>query len=182
MDNKYLGYYTQAVQDLIEVTMEATKGIYFETAQVTTNNFEKFKEQTEEAGFMTVSSEGCEETIYGSALINIRARLWHDIMHLEHDLSFSAEDEIQVAKLQGEQVQKLVYAKYGHTRAVMARLLVEMDIIEQVKYYQECKMFVPYQEAYIKRAFIDSLESSGKFKEYSDILTKLPFNTYMLVS
>jgi len=81
--------WNKAINLLIEVIDYEVKDYKFKVASKTTNNFEKFKEETEKNGYILVSSEGCDNTIYKHPYINIKARVFHDKYHLIHNLDFS---------------------------------------------------------------------------------------------
>lgn len=142
-----------AVRDLTEFIVHRTQGINFVVANKTTDSFKKFKEESTRDGFITVSLEGCDNSIYGNVYINVLARVWHDEIHLKHNLNFMEFDETIVAKVQQEEVFQFIKAKYGCTRAYYASKLIWIDIYEQVVYYRNTKEFVENQYEFVFNKF-----------------------------
>lgn len=151
--NRIQKIYEVAVRDLTEFIVAKTKDSKFIMNETTTNNFDKFKEEYNEDGFITVSLEGCNNTIYGNAYVNVLARVWHDEIHLRHNLDFTGQDEIVVAKVQQDEVFQFIKKKYSNTRAYYASKLIWIDIYEQVIYYKETKQFVEHQETFVLNKF-----------------------------
>lgn len=147
--------FNQAVTDLTEYVICVTKDDKFVVADKTTNNYEVFKAETKQNGYITVSSEGCETSIYGNSYINILARVWHDKIHLEFDLDFSEHGETIVANIQQLEVRQFIGAKYNEDRGYYAGLLIWLDIYEQVIYYKETGKFVENQLEFIKNRFME---------------------------
>jgi len=54
---------------------------------------------SEEGVMVAIYSGHGETAIYEDEMSNIRFRFWHDIVHLEHNLSFSHEDEQKAAMI-----------------------------------------------------------------------------------
>lgn len=145
--------YKVAVRDLTEFIVQRTKDSKFVMNETTTNNFLKFKEDSNDNKFITVSLEGCTNTIYGNEYVNVLARVWHDEIHLKYNLDFTEFDEKVVAKVQQEEVFQFIKNKYSDIRAYYASKLIWLDIYEQVVYYKETGQFVEHQEAFIFNKF-----------------------------
>jgi len=121
----------------------------------TTNNYKKFKKETLETGIMLVSSEGCENTIYTDKKFNIIARVWHDHVHLKHDLDFSYKCEITTAQHQIDEIVRYMDAR--GTDCVMqndVKELIYHDIITQAKYYKNTGEFVNNQYKFVYSHFL----------------------------
>ena len=133
----------------------------FEIKESTTNSFKAFKLEVEaNKGKMFVSSEGCENTIYGNSYLNILARAWHDEVHLALNLGFSLEEEFVVADRQAREVFS---STEDEQLAEDMSKLIELDIKAQGVYYDKYKEFVPHQYNFVKRLFIVScLNASSK--------------------
>lgn len=145
--------FNQAVRDLTEFVIHRTSGIAFTMSETTTNSFKEFKDETiRNNNVMNISLEGCTNTIYGNEYINVLARVWHDDIHLKHNLNFMEHESI-VAKVQREEVFQFIRAKYDHIRAYYVGVLIWLDIQEQVRYYKEKGEFVDNQYEFILTKF-----------------------------
>ena len=130
----------------------------YSIASKTTDNFDKFVAETKANGYITISLEGCENTIYktekdSGVVYNILARLWHDTHHLNSHLGFSANDEVEVCNLQiGEFLDWHISKGYGDmygTNIDNAIKIIKADIVGQLEYYTKFKQFVPNQIKFI---------------------------------
>jgi len=158
MKNDLEEAYNQAVYDLTEFIVHRTKNSKFVVSEATTNNFKEFKEETiKNQGVINISLEGSDNTIYGNKYVNTLARVWHDEIHITHNLSFNEFDEAVVAKVQKEEVYQYFKNKGVYFRGFLASHLIYLDIMEQVKYYKENKEYVVNQNDFIKKAFVNSL-------------------------
>lgn len=160
---KTLGQFTQAVLDIQEVVNVVTLGVSYKTAKKTTNNFETFKAQHMRDGYMIISEEGCEDTIFTSPLENIKARVFHDMLHLAYDLGFTASEELKISAIQGELIYTHVCSKYGVERAKLAQLVMELDIGGQVIYYDLHREFVSNQQQFVFNLFLE-IDSFADFE------------------
>lgn len=150
--------YNQAVYDLSEFITQRTKNVEFKVSDFTTNSFKKFKEETRlNGGIINVSLEGSETSIYGNKYINTLARVWHDMMHLEYNLSFNSHDEKTVGKIQKEEVFKYFKEKGISYRGYLAGALIWIDIVEQVNYYNETGEFVENQVEFVRTKFLEGV-------------------------
>lgn len=104
-----------------------------------------------------MSLEGSETSIYGNKYINTLARVWHDLIHIEYNLSFNETDEAIGAKTQKEEVYQYLKFRIGALRAHYAGTLIWLDIIEQVKYYNETGLFVENQSEFITAKFMEAM-------------------------
>jgi len=143
-----------AVTDLTRAVIELTDGTEFHTAKTTTNNYNKFVDEVWKDGYITVSEEGCKYSIYDNEYVNIRARLFHDLVHFNYKLDFSLEDEIKVAKIQCELIETHLKDSIPRTRVDNACWLLFLDIVKQAEYYYKHKQFVVNQKDFIYQHFI----------------------------
>ncbi len=130
----------------------------FSIAPTTTDNFDKFVAETEANGYMTISLEGCENTIYktddcSGVFYNILARVWHDTHHLNSHLGFSANDEKIVCDLQIQEfldwcIDNNLGDEYK-SDVSNAIKIIKADIVGQLEYYDKFKQFVPIQINFI---------------------------------
>jgi hypothetical protein len=153
--------FRQAVSDLKECINEFTKHSKYVVACKTTNNFSKFKADTLEKGYIVVSREGCANTIYGSEEMNIKARVWHDEIHLATNLNFSKEAELKVSKIQEAFVYAYVSYHHGEERAEEARRLIGLDIAGQSLYYAKHKEFLDDQFAFIYKTYTEGFDADS---------------------
>ena len=142
-----------AITLLTEFIVHRTKNIEFKVVETTTNNYEEFKEQSKNG--LEISSEGCKNSIYGNAYINILARVWHDDVHLLIEKDFSLEDEIEVCEMQIDELLRW-YINTGRSDSQLLLdtvLLIEIDIKRQREYYEKHKEFVENQMKFVKHLF-----------------------------
>jgi len=146
----------RAVNALESFIKHTTEGVAFATAKTTTNNWEKFKAEVERDGFITISTEGCENTIYSSPGMNVYARLWHDITHLRLQADFTVAGEDMVTDAQ-EHSLKLWMVQQGYDPRVIehAGNVLHADIMGQADYYQKYNRFVPYQRVFVMNRFLN---------------------------
>lgn len=148
----------QAIYDLSEFIVDRTKTTTFKVSEHTTNSFKAFKaEVVANNGIINVSLEGSETSIYGNKYLNTLARVWHDLIHIEYNLSFNEADETVVARIQKEEVYQDLKFKVGVLRAYYASTLIWLDIMEQVKYYNETGLFVDNQIDFISNKFMEAI-------------------------
>ena len=149
--------YKMGVMMIINFLEFRTKDLYYATAETTTNNFEAFKKETKDDGYITVSRDGCENSIYGEARLNILARLWHDIWHLELNAPFDADGEELVAEAQCQEMTDWLRSENVTERSIeAARNILYRDIMAQVEYYAKYNRFVPHQELFIKNDYLNN--------------------------
>jgi hypothetical protein len=90
---------------------------------------------------LPVYDGGSETSIFSSKEVNIAARAWHDQTHLVYNLSFSVEDEIQVARIQCNNLMTAGFKRYIN--------LIWCDVVGQVLFYDKYKMYVRDQNAFV---------------------------------
>lgn len=128
----------------------------FKLVDQTTNNFETFKNEVKINGYMLVSNEGNEKTIYTKPYYNTIARVWHDTVHLNTDLNFSLEDETIVAYFQIAELEEYGDNNgYNRTTVEDAKELIYHDIIGQANYYKKTNSFVDDQKKFVYSKFLN---------------------------
>ena len=148
--------YKMGVMMIINFVQHKTKYVYFETSSKTTNDFDKFKAKVKEDGFITVSREGCTGTIYRDSEINVRARLWHDLWHLELNAPFDAAGEELVAEAQCQEMTDWLRTQKVTDKSIeAARNILYLDIMAQVEYYERYARFCKYQEIFIMNKYLN---------------------------
>ena len=90
---------------------------------------------------LPVFDGGCDKTIFTDKAVNLAARAWHDNTHLVYNLSFSVEDEIQVARIQCDNIARAGLERY--------RNVIWLDVVGQVLFYDKYKMYVKDQNAFV---------------------------------
>ena len=136
---------------LIEHTIERKiHGVKYEIKETTTNSWEAFKKEISQGNFY-VSAENCENTIYSKPEMNIKARVWHDLIHLSEDLSFSLFDEILVCNFQMDDVEEVgKQFNYPEETIVLARSIIYTDIVKQAEYYSSKGKFIAHQKSFVQ--------------------------------
>ena len=152
----------QAIDDLSFAIMHLSQNINFEIHKETTNNFEAMKNDYEKTKILKVSSYGSENSIYKNKYINILARVFHDKIHLQHNLNFSKEDEISVARIQFAIVKNFLLKHTTYENATNAAMLLFIDIKDQVDYYYKYNKFVKNQYKFVEKKFYKYLKKENK--------------------
>lgn len=166
-----LPIFKQAVQDLTQAVCSLYGGIVFDVQPKTPNNYEKLKEQFKTHGYISISNEGCDNTIYGNSFVNILARVWHDRWHLTLDLDFSLDNERKVAIKQYEECYMYLLGRIGRYRALKASMLLFIDIVAQAEYYELFEEYVDNQLQFVSNLFDDYIfygEWRAHHKKYDD--------------
>ena len=88
-------------------------------------------------GSLPVFNGASDSSIYKCNDANFLFRVQHDLIHLQHNLSFTLENEIKVATIQADQLSDLGYFETSN--------LVYLDIVAQAIYYSIEKKFVSNQ-------------------------------------
>lgn len=129
--------------------------IGYKVEDMTTNNFQKFKDEILNKGYMSISLDGCNKTIYESVGYNVLARYHYDTIHYDYDLDFSLEDETKVCQIQIEQITSFMQ-KEGYTNQVIsyASELIYLDIIAQGYFYKHNNKFLDDQYEFIYDLFL----------------------------
>lgn len=92
--------------------------------------------------FIPIASYGQDTSIYGER-INTYFRFWHDVCHIENNLSFSYEDEIKVSNMHIKQAEDEGLSK-------LAIAILKIDTIGQTEYYKIHKKFIDNQLAFVQ--------------------------------
>lgn len=90
--------------------------------------YEAVRTQAERYGIYWVFGGGSDDTIFSCKEVQLAYRAWHDSIHLRHELDFSKESELAVAKLQE------IYA----LRAGMPErdaMLLRLDLEAHIEYH-----------------------------------------------
>lgn len=107
--------------------------------EFTPTTFQEMREEYLKTNVLTIWTGACNNTIYGDPEINLLARAWHDWTHFNYNLSFEPLDEVQVGILQMKELpQDWLFEK----------LLVHIDVIGQVMYYQQNGKFPDNQRLF----------------------------------
>lgn len=142
----------KAISDFLDNRPTKYYALSFEK---TTNNFEIFKKEFEQNGYMTVYGGACEKSIYESEVTNIFGRVWHDEIHLKHDLDFSLESEKTVAQYQITELELFLANEcYSLETILDAKEVLYRDIVGQVEYYYEKGDFVENQKEFVYSRFL----------------------------
>ena len=142
----------------IQAFLNQYEGNYkFKLVDKTTNNFNTFKNETLKNGYMLVSNQGNDKTIYDHAKYNVIARVWHDNIHLKHNLDFSVHDEKIVGFLQMEEIETFLDKRGVCTCDILdVKEILYHDVIGQVSYYETKKQFVNNQRKFVFARFLNN--------------------------
>lgn len=111
-------------------------------------SFDQFKENTRlNGGTMHISSDFCENTIFGDPEINVMFRAWHDEVHLKLNEGFDYMAEARVAFAQISELPEDWREE---------KLLILSEVIGQAAYHEKTGEFVDNQ-----RDFTFNLLSEG---------------------
>lgn len=81
-----------------------------------------------------VSRDNCANTIYGNEWSNVCFRMWHDLLHMEHHLDTTFEDELEVG---AHHVLEAI-VEFG-SESIEARLMYIDTILQTVCFYKHDK-------------------------------------------
>lgn len=104
-----------------------------------------------------VADYGCDKSIYGDNLINIKFRFWHDVTHLELDQGFSVSGETSVIEAHLSEAREFGLSE-------LAMRILEADTIGQVLYYDKFKCFVDNQAAWLDSCLQHGIKKALGFK------------------
>lgn len=128
--------FSQRLNDWIK---NRTENIMFVSGNFPEVDFKTFKSQTANDGYMKISNEFCENTIFGDVETNVAFRAWHDSIHLELNEGFDYMEEARVAFKQiAELPQDWEFE----------RQLILIEIIGQAAYHNKTGNFVPNQRLF----------------------------------
>lgn len=102
-----------------------------------------------------IANYGSDSTIYNTSVINMLFRFWHDVTHLENDLSFSYEAEKRVAELHYEEGKQFGLSS-------LALSILWADTYGQVKYYFRNKKFVDNQKDFVYSCVTHGIDKTCK--------------------
>ena len=128
--------FSQRLNDFI---IERAEGLRYIDGKFPELSFEGFKNMYKESGVMQISNEFCENTIFGSAEVNIAFRAWHDSVHLELNEDFDYMSEARVAFAQCAELPADWYFE---------RQLIMVEVIAQAAYHQKTGNFVANQRQF----------------------------------
>lgn len=147
--------FSQRLNDFI---IERVKDVKFISNNWDELEFEEFKLFTQVNGFMPISNQFCDNTIFGDPEINIMFRAWHDSIHLELNEDFSPMAEVRVAFKQiSELPEEWLYE----------RQLILMEVAGQVAYNDKHNGAFPENQ----REFTINLIANGTMPEPPEIFT-----------
>ncbi len=108
------------------------------------DNFEAIKDYYAENGFLSIYSGGCDGTIFKNKQSNYAFRAWCDLTHIKLKADFSKFGEMRTFLAQERQILKLDFLSDKAKRICCDILRIE--IIGQLKHYQETNSFVDNQK------------------------------------
>lgn len=114
--------------------------------------YEAVKQQAE-SGVYHVFSGGSTDTIFSSRKVQYAYRAWHDSIHIENEIDFSMESELQVAKLQEE----IALSNGVNPRDAM---LLRYDLECHIKYYYAKGQHPDLQLDLIRDCMRDGIEET----------------------
>jgi len=88
-------------------------------------------------GILTVYSGASDKCLYPERY-NHLFRAWHDMVHIDNGLTFSFDDELEVARIQCSKCKDL-----------LSKDLLWLDIAGQVWYYETHKKYVDNQAEFV---------------------------------
>lgn len=134
-------------------------GFGFVAADVAPETYEavvaEYADCTETGRKFRVWSGGCSDIVYTTAAGNHAFRFWHDLGHAEHELTFSPEDEIELAT---RQMAELI--RYGVGVDSLALRLFSADTIGQTVYAQRFGGFVNNQLRFVTNVLVRGIDEA----------------------
>jgi hypothetical protein len=110
------------------------------------STLQELKDRFAYSGQICVSSEHCDNTIYGDREVNIAFRAWHDWCHLVGNHEFDLGGEYTVAKMQYEHMERV----YGKRLARKWWPLIDAEVSGQAAYVANMGEFPVDQPAFDK--------------------------------
>lgn len=107
--------------------------------------FRALKAEMAARGRITINSVNSDDTIYGSRIINIMSRAWHDWAHLQGGYGFSVEGEASACRLQCEQIRELVPVDQADPLCA----LLEAEVVGQSIYFERHRRFIERQRDFV---------------------------------
>lgn len=107
------------------------------------------------SGVLPVFDGASDFTIYTDSFVNIEARFWHDMVHLEHDLNFTLDDELEVCEIQRHDLQR---AGFGLTSWESKMLWA--DLSGQAVCANRLHRFPVDQKAFVTTAIHDGIDAA----------------------
>ncbi len=153
-------------------TIPHAKNLLFRIEDHTTNSFVQFKKEIKETGYLTISKEGCNKSIFDDARYNILFRYWHDVIHYETNLNFSLDHEIKVCNIQIKEISKFLDIN-GYSACMIEDIkeIIYHEIISQGLFYKSNNNFIDNQKKFIYDLFLsDGYHASKKDKNNLFIL------------
>jgi len=123
-------------------------GLKYNAGNFPEMDFPDFKKLTEETGYMQISNENCEGTIFGNPEVNVMFRAWHDSIHIQLNEDFGYMAEARVAFAQCAELPNDWHFE---------RQLILCEVIAQAAHHEKTGNFVADQ-----RKFTIEVLTSGK--------------------
>lgn len=113
---------------------------YIEVDKDEFDSFEAFKKDAAlNNGVMKISTEFCDNTIFGSSEINVMFRAWHDEIHIKLNEGFDYMAEARVAFAQISELPEDWREE---------KLLIISEVIGQAAYHEKTGKFVDNQRQF----------------------------------
>lgn len=111
----------------------------------TENAPESYSELVKRSSSMSIpiANYGSDKSIYGDSITNTLFRFYHDVIHLEEELTFSLEDECKAADIHLKDAVEF-------NLSPLALQILEADTKGQVRYYFKWGKFVDNQKAFVQ--------------------------------
>lgn len=132
------------------------KGWSYKLTDDAPESYKALREQSKNK-CIPIAAYGSDNTIYKDRTINTLFRFYHDVTHLENDLSFSEKGETLTARKHLEDALR-------HGLSPLACSILWADTYGQVKYYFTHKQFVKNQLDFVWNCIIHGINKAIRVK------------------
>lgn len=110
-------------------------------------------------GNIFVFNGGSEHTIFDTEYdaqrwTKMYYRVWHDSMHIKHELDFSQDSERRLASILYHEVFKLLGVGYTDLSAQYDANLIKTDLLLHIAHYHKHKLHPDNQRAMLQHFFV----------------------------
>lgn len=114
------------------------------------NKFTVFKQNYKEKKYFEIPMEGNDHTIFTSPNINIKARVWHDDIHIKLDKGFTLDDETDVAEEQCREIREYFKDKLEYQTISNMQRIIMTEVVSQLQYYERYGKYIPHQRSFVQ--------------------------------
>lgn len=127
---------------LCRAVLQQARGLCYQVSDHAPASYADLRAETS----LTVWSGASDATVFGDAAVNWAFRAWHDSLHLAHQLDFTLEHELELARRQASCIDSVEIAE-----------IVYWDVAGQALYQARFGQFPLDQQAFHREKLWQSL-------------------------